>query len=169
MNRISALAIAATATIASLAGNATPALAGSGPVTVTTVQGPYETVLTCPSLSGPAGAIKPLLATPLMPQNTKAAAAATAASASRNTHYSPIVTCTVTFLKDSPPVTHKAGLCSRTVSVRVHGQHRNRTVAACCARAKRHAGPVMPACFVLNTGFGGMAEQVSRHRVQHSR
>jgi len=176
MNRISALALAATATAASLILATAPAMAKSGPVTEVTKHGLYETVVKCPRWDGPAGGFEPLLAAPAVPKLTKGPKTSAGSHTGQAVRYDPLVTCTVTFLKD-PPVgaPHKHGgaqSCAhqngkgrkiKLMSV-CCGPHRSghSHMYACCPRL-RQALPFWSSCAVLNTGFGGMARAVSRH------
>jgi hypothetical protein len=152
MGRILALLASAAGLALSLV---SPAAAAPGPITQVTKHGIYKSVVTCPRWAGPVGGPVPLVEAPMIKADPKP---------ERNVPqptYAPIATCTVTFLKDSPAVIVRKGRpCTRMVFVR-SGRHFVRGV--CCAR--RHAVvSVQRACLVLNTGFGGMARQVSRHR-----
>jgi hypothetical protein len=156
MNRFSALLIGALVVAVSVTLGAAPSMAKtgpatkSGPVTLVTKHGIYKTVVTCPRWVGPYAGPAPLLAAPNPPATTKDPMPGDTIG---QPTYSPLVTCTVTFLKDAP-----AKLAPRkNCAVHWHGH-----MFACCT-PHRHHRHRMGSCLVLNTGFGGMSWQVSRH------
>lgn len=178
MNRMSVLAIAVAAAIASLVLTTPAAWAKSGPGGVTQVSrhGLYETVVTCPRWAWPAGGIQPLLAAPAVPKQTKGPKVSGTVRTTGSAHYDPLVTCSVTFLKDPP-----SGPRHRSATARSCG-HKGRMVLGCCGTRRsvhghmhlccadlQGATVLMPTCVVLNTGFGGMARQVAGHSPAASR
>lgn len=151
MNRFSVLLIGAAVVAASVTLSAAPSMAKSGPVTEVTKHGIYKTVVVCPRWVGPYAGPAPLLIAPDPPANAKDPKPGETVG---QPTYSPLVTCTVTFLKDSPA--KKAHQKNCAVHWRGH-------MFACCTPHRHGRHRMSPSCLVLNTGFGGMARQVSRH------
>lgn len=135
-----------------------PAAASSGPITQVTKSGIYKSVVTCPRWVGPMGGPVPLLAAPVIAKSVRPKPA----RGLPQPVYAPIARCTVVFLKDAPAVMpRKAHGCVRFAVMLAGRQHHVRGV--CCIR--RHGSRILRvrSCLVLDTGFGGMARQVSRH------
>jgi hypothetical protein len=155
MGRVFTLLTGTVAAAAVLASSlVSPASAASGPVTQVTISGIYKSVVTCPRWVGPAGGPGPLLA-------AKSANPAPARGVPQPT-YAPIAQCSVVFLKDAPAKKMKARPCARGEFM-LSPRHRHAR-AVCCVRIHRlELMRLIPSCFVLNTGFGGMARQVTHH------
>ncbi|MGD0558614.1 MAG: hypothetical protein ABSA93_27005 [Streptosporangiaceae bacterium] len=242
MKRISALTVVAVTAAGSLLLGAAAASASSGPATEVAKSGQYESVVSCPHWGAGSGSLQPILNLPYAP--TKAASSTStphkATAQSGVAPFDPLVTCTVTFLKQAPgrPLTVREALvhadpgltvgpaataiakaCQRASAMHLapnsccatshSGKGRSRTTMySCCGSTKAPGGRAnyvccttprsghlhghalyvcctglravaafMPACVVLNTGFGGMAPEVAEHQpsvrqqraVQHRR
>lgn len=169
---MSVLAIAVATVVASLVLGTAPAWAKPGPgkVTQVTKHGLYETVVTCPRWAWPAGGIQPLLAAPAVPKKTKGPRVSDTDHKATSAHYDPLVTCSVTFLKDPPGAPQHKGKPTKSCG------HKGRMLLGCCGTSRSVHGRMhlccavlqgatvrMPTCAVLNTGFGGMARKVSGH------
>jgi hypothetical protein len=171
MSRFIALLTGTAAIAASVALSAAPAMAKSGPITEVTKHGIYKAVVTCPRWNGPSGGPAPILAAPHPP--AKFADPKPGHVAPRPV-YAPLVTCTVTFLKDGPGVTPMRKAIFKSCAMPGH-----RAMPGCCSMYRHghhrpHTGmrwtmPFLPSCVVLETGFGGMARQVSHHTLAASR
>jgi len=145
---------------AALSFNAPAALAKPGPVSTVIKHGIYEAIVVCPRWNGPAGGPAPLLAAPRQVNPTPA----------RNVpqpQYAPLVTCTVTFLKDGPaprPEDKEKGpgkACS-PVGALLSAQLPAR-IARFSRAGRHHDMRFTSSCVLIETGFGGMARHVSRH------
>lgn len=160
MGRVFTIVAGTVAVAAGLTMSTPAAMAKSTPVSAVIKHGIYKAIVVCPRWNGPKGGPAPLLAAPraaksanpkpgrLVPQPV----------------YSPLVTCTVTFFKDAPgtlPSQDKTAKCSPASGV-VFTRHPAQLARVCCADL-RHVMGRASSCLVLDTGFGGMARQVSQH------
>ena len=98
MKRISALTCVAVAAAGSLLLSAVAASASSGPATVVAKSGQYESVVTCPHFSS---GLQPVLSLPYTPSKDPATKPAERKSAPKAAPYDTLVTCTVTFLRQT--------------------------------------------------------------------
>lgn len=150
----------AAAVAAALSFNTPAALAKSGPVSTVIKHGIYKAIVVCPRWNGPAGGPAPLLAAPRQVNPRPA----------RNVpqpQYAPLVTCTVTFLKDGPAPLPKEKKKGRGKACSPAGALMSAPLPARILRFSRPGRHQdmrsASSCVLIETGFGGMARHVSRH------
>ena len=144
----------AAVVVAGLSINTSAAMAKSSPVSAVIKHGIYKAIVVCPRWYGPVGGPAPLMDTPRK-------AVPRAGRKAPQPLYAPLVTCTVTFLKDAPAPLPKGKACSPG-SVLTSARLPARVVRLSRSGARQEMR-FASTCVLIETGFGGMAPQVSRH------
>lgn len=156
MKRISALTVVAVTAAGSLLLGAAAASASSGPATEVAKSGQYESVVSCPHWGGGTSGLQPILNMPYAPSKAASSTPTSHKATVQNdvAPFAPVVTCTVTFLKQAPvrPLTVREALVHADPGLTV-GPAATAIAKACHRASAMHLAP-NSCCATSHSGKG---------------